>query len=145
MPKKKTGKRELAAPTAPAASTTEVPVRRNKEDGLWRIADKNRRYFDGEFSCGLLSNVRFVHNAEAMACVSGYDSTGEAIGATLTRDATAMSPDAKRVAAVIYDPSARIFHVVGKPEAKVDNADWLLVLQDGSALAGWKDEVAEAA
>ena len=131
-----------AADVPVIATPTGIPVRRNKKRNEWYIADAERIWFVGHFASGLLLNVRFVHKAEPMACVPGYDSTGEAIGTELQNGVTEMPADATRIAEVVYDPENRQFHEKGTPETAVDQADYLVCCTDGSALGGWKEVAA---
>ncbi len=116
-----------------------VAIRREKSGRIWRVADKDRKYFEysQDFGFGILSKVTFVHSAPPMQCVSGYDSTGEAIG-VLSVGVSKMPADAVRILSVAYDPKNRLFHEVGNPANKIDSADYLLLKEYGAAIAGWK-------
>lgn len=72
--------------------SSRIAFRRNKSNQGWCIADSIRAHFVDSFRTGLVRNVEFVHEAQPMRCVAGYNSTGEAIGILEERD-TAIEDD----------------------------------------------------
>lgn len=115
-----------------------VPIRRNKSGQGWCVADRERSHFLCSRASAVLADVRFIQNARPMACVTGYDSTGEAIGILGNDGAAKMPRGVRRKESVVYDPKRRRFHIKGKPDETVRNADFLVLKADGTAIAGWK-------
>jgi hypothetical protein len=117
-----------------------VAVRRSRSARKWLVPDNERHYFTNEFGSALLQGATFIHEARAMTCEPGYDSTGEAKGRVVeygTEDMQ-MPPEIKNQLAVVYDRERRRFHAADKPEQVIDSADYLLLKSDGTAIAGWK-------
>lgn len=115
------------------------PVRRHKNSEGWCIADPYRNYFDGGFQSGIMFDVTFVPNARPMTCVSGYESTGEAIGVILEVDDPTMPSDAVRSVEIIYDSKDREFRAKDGPgDETITNPDYLVLSAEGTAIAGWR-------
>jgi hypothetical protein len=124
-------------------SNQQTTFRRYKGGAGWCIPDGDHAYFSGSFKTGLARSVRFVHEAPPMACVSGYESTGEAVGVLEETDsAVTMPPDVTVSLEVAYDPRRRRFHVVGEPDNVVEGADYLVLEANGKSTAGWVREIA---
>ncbi len=113
-------------------------VRRNKAASGWCISDEANRHFKDSFFEATMKNVTFVHRAFSMTCVAGYDSTGEAIGNLVRREKSPVVPKGVAKKNIVYSSSKRRFHVEGKPQEMVDSADYLLLFNDGKAIACWK-------
>ena len=114
------------------------PVRRHKNNNGWCIADKDRYTWEGSLQNGLLTGVTFIHHAMPMTCYSGYESTGEAVG-VITDGITELPKEAVRQTPVVYNRHGRKFHEKDNPVNVIDAADFLLLLEDGSAIAAWKN------
>lgn len=117
---------------------SKVPIRRGIGRSGWAVADNQRWAFFAAPNQAFMSDVVFVHEAAPMACVPGYDSTGEAVGCWHEKVRELQMPsDTVRTAEVVYDRERRVFHVKDKPDERVDSADYLLLRDNGTATVGW--------
>lgn len=121
-------------------NTPPQPVRRQKNGNGWRISNKSRTDFIGGFWSGIMFDVAFDAKAVPMACVPGYDSTGEAIGTLLEVETPTMPPDAVRTIEITYDPKKREFQAKDGSAGTFTTADYLILKSDGTAIAGWRQK-----
>ena len=117
--------------------STVIKVRRPFGDS-WRISDRDNFDFIESFEKGLLTDVTFVGDAPAMYCHEGVHGTGEAQGKNLERGVTKM-PECKISYQLWFDRDAKVFHKKDSPHVRPEGCDFLLLLADGSAFAGWKE------
>jgi hypothetical protein len=118
--------------------SSKIKVRRFKSGTGWCISDPNNWGFIDGFRRGLLKNVTLRHDAPPMFCIPGYDSTGEGQGELVARESDVVMPkEVVRTESIVYDNRRRVFHAAGKPDQRIDSADFLLMEADGKATAGW--------